>query len=117
GRGTDLERCHAARLGAAVGAVAQDGAETTVTGLLALGLASSCIANGRPGFDTPVARPGRPALRITSEPDQAGTRLAAKRCDRSITIIQHGCLINAVAAIFEGGREGACVRRIESLPR
>jgi hypothetical protein len=72
---------------------------------------------GRPGSDTPVARPGRPALRITSEPDQAGTRLTEKRCDRSITFIQHGCLINAVAAIFEGGREGACLRRIESLPR
>jgi hypothetical protein len=86
-------------------------------GLLARGLAWSCIANGRPGSDTPVARPGRPALRITSEPDQAGTRLTAKRCDRSITIIQYACLINAVAAIFEGGREGACLRRIERLPK
>jgi hypothetical protein len=86
-------------------------------GLLARGLAWSCIANGRPGSDTPVARPGRPALRITSEPDQAGTRLTAKRCDRSITIIQYAYLINAVAAIFEGGREGACLRRIERLPK
>jgi hypothetical protein len=54
---------------------------------------------------------------MTSKPDHAGTKSTKKRCDTSITVFQHGYLISVLAAIFEGGREGASSRRIESLTR
>ena len=92
-----------------MGAVAQAGAGGADDARrLARGrrLDRSCFKKGRPGSGTPVwARPGRPARRVTSEPDGS----CGKSDGETLRYINYNfparCLMRVVAAILQDDRQ------------